>query len=230
MNTTVIILKKLWNFVDSLNNQTKTLLIILLCTLFIVFYTKSSNKIILSDYIDKMEQIEHNADKYTIKIAPKINECITTIQRDDKDCYNVLLLNYHNSKKSIQGIRYLYLNCIAESPKGIEDDQIKQFWTELEYMYYQDELSKIHNQGYLRVEHIDSIKSNFPKLYKKLLISEAQSAAFYPIEGVDSSIGMIVVLYRKPKVYSLGFYNRYISPQIQRLSTLLDYPNLKFND
>jgi hypothetical protein len=45
-------------------------------------------------------------------------------------------------------------------------------------------------------------------------MSEAKSAAFYPIEGIDNPIGMIVVLYRKPKIYSLGFYNRYISPQI----------------
>ncbi len=228
MNTILIILKKIWNFVDQLNARVKTEIIVLFTILFIIFYVNQYNESILSDYFNKVEQINREADEYTIKIAPKIHECVTAIQKEDQDCFNVLLLNYHNSKRSIQGIRYLYLNCIVESPKGINDSQIKQYWSELEYIYYQDELSRIHNSGYLRVSNIDSIKISFPKLYKKLLISEAKSAAFYPIEGIDSSIGMIVVLYRQPKKYNLGFYNSHISPQIQRLSTLLDYPNLKF--
>lgn len=226
MNTLIIILKKCWNFIDRLNDQTKTFIIIICIILFINFYSKNLSESILTDYLYKLEKIDKDADKYTMKISPKINECINSIQRDDPDCFNVLLLNYHNSKKSLQGISYLYLNCIVESPKGINDNYIKQYWKDLEYMYYQDELSKIHNQGYLRIENVDSIKYTFPKLREKLIMSEAKSAAFYPIEGVDNPIGMIVVLYRKHKVYSLGFYNRYISPQIQRLSTLLDYPNI----
>ncbi len=226
MNTLIIILKKCWNFIDRLNDQTKTFIIIICIILFINLHNKNLSESILTDYFYKLEKIDRDADKYTMKVSPKINECINSIQRDDSDCFNVLLLNYHNSKKSLQGISYLYLNCIVESPKGINDNYIKQYWKDLEYMYYQDELSKIHNQGYLRIENIDSIKYTFPKLREKLIMSEAKSAAFYPIEGIDNPIGMIVVLYRKPKIYSLGFYNRYISPQIQRLSTLLDYPNI----
>lgn len=164
-----------------------------------------------------------------MEIAPKINEYVNNIERDDPDCYDVLLLNYHNSKKSLQGIRYLYLNCIAESTKGIEHEAVKKYWSDLEYIYYQDEISKIHNHGYLRIEDIDSIKPHFPKLYKNLLVSEAKSAAFYPIEGLDSPIGMIVVLYKQRKTYRSGFYNSHLSSQIQKLSTLLDYPNLKFD-
>ena len=47
---------------------------------------------------------------------------------------------------------------------------------------------------------------------KKLYISEAKSAALYPIEGVENPIGMIIVLHKQPKKYNLGFYNTNISP------------------
>ena len=55
----------------------------------------------------------------------------------------------------------------------------------------------------------------------------AKAAAFYPIEGIGGSIGMIVVLYPKKKEYYLGYYNEVISRQIQALSSLLDYDNMK---
>lgn len=220
--------KTIWNFVDSLNTQTKTLIIFIIAVLGFLQYSKYLNENIIVDFIKKTEQMEQKADKYTIKIAPKIQDCIKYIQKEDTDCYSVLLLNYHNSKKSIQGIRYLYLNCIAESSKGIYDSPLKQFWSELEYIYYQDELSRIHNQGYLRINNVDDVKQSFPKLYSQLKISGAQSAAFYPIEGIDSSIGIIVVLYKHKKQYNLGYYNSIISPQIQKLSTILDYPNINF--
>lgn len=226
MNFLTTTFKKIWSFIDSLNSQTKTLIIFLIILFGVMYYSQHTNKNIISDYIEQLDRKDQSADQYTITIAPKINDCITSIQKEDQDCFNVLLLNYHNSKKSLQGLRYLYLNCIAESPKGIYDSPIKQYWSELEYIYYQDELSRIHNQGYLRINDIKDIKTSFPKLYHQLVISDAQSAAFYPIEGLDSPIGIIIVLYKHPKIYNLGFYNSKISPYIQKLSTILDYPNI----
>lgn len=221
-------LKRVWNFVDQLNTQLKTIIIVVLVVLLTGFYFNETTKNILSDYIETQEKEDQKLDKYTMEIAPKIHQCIQSIAKEDEDCFNVLLLNYHNSRKSLQGIRYLYLNCIAETPKGIENEQVKQYWSDLEYIYFQDELYKIHNQGFLRIQDIENIKQTLPKFYKKLVVSEAKAAAFYPIEGTESPIGMIVVLYKEPKVYQPGSYMEEISPQIQKLSTLLDYPNLSY--
>lgn len=230
MNILVITFKKAWNIIDKLNTQVKTLIIMLLGILFMIFYTQSLSNTIISDYLKQIEKIDQQADKYTIEVAPKIQQCIDAIQRDNLECENVLLLNYHNSKKSLQGIRYLYLNCIVESIKGVNSNQVKQYWSDLEYMYYQDELSKIHNQGYFEIENIDSVKTQFPKLYKLLLISDAKSAVFYTIEGVESPIGIIIILYKNPRKFNKNNYDSYMSSQIQKLSTLLDYPNLKINE
>ena len=228
MNKAVYFLKRVWNFVDQLNTQLKTIIIVVLVVLLTGFYFNETTKNILSDYIETREKEDQKLDKYTIEIAPKIHQCIQLIAEEDEDCFNVLLLNYHNSRKSLQGIRYLYLNCIAEAPKGIENEQVKQYWSDLEYIYFQDELYKIHRSGFLRIQNIENVRQTLPKLYKKLVISEAKAAAFYPIEGVESPIGMIVVLYKEPMTYQLGSYQKELLPHIQKLSTLLDYPNLSY--
>jgi hypothetical protein len=43
---------------------------------------------------------------------------------------------------------------------------------------------------------------------------KAKSAAIYPIVGVNAPIGFILILYKKEKVYSLGYYNTIIAPNI----------------
>lgn len=222
-------LKKVWDFVNNMNSQVKTLIILILMILWGYSYIMEQNQEIITNYIEHLEKQNIEDENYTLKMAHYINEYVYNIQKSDRDCYNVLLLNYHNSKKSLQGFRYLYLNCITESPKGIEDENLKPYWSNLEYIYYESELNRIRNNGYIRVENIDSMKTAFPKLYKKLLTCEAKAAAFYPIEGISSPIGMIIVLYKEPKQYSLGFYNQNVAPWIQKLSIILDYQNVKNN-
>lgn len=222
-------IKKAWDFINGMNPQVKTLLILILFGCITYTHLLEQNQKIIVDYIEKVEKQNFQDENYTLKMAHYINEYVYNIQKSDRDCYNVLLLNYHNSQKSLQGFRYLYLNCITESPKGLEDESLKPYWNNLEYIYYEGELTRIRNNGYLRVESIEQIKETFPKIYKKLLICDAKAAAFYPIEGINSPIGMVVVLYKHPKEYSLGFYNKNVSPWIQKLSIILDYQNVKNN-
>lgn len=219
--------KKVWNFVNRLDSQLKTVIIIIL--FFCIGYPQivKQNKDALINYFELAEKQNLEDENYALKMSHYINEYIYNIQKGDPDCYNVLLLNYHNSQKSLQGFRYLYLNCLTESPKGIDSENLKVYWSNLEYIYYEDELNKIRNNGYLRIENVDSIKASFPKLHKNLQVSNAKAAAFYPIEGIDSPIGMVIVLYKKQKSYSLGYYNSNIAPWIQKLSTILDYQNVK---
>lgn len=220
-------LKKIWDFVNGLNSQFKTFIIVSFLVIGGIVYVKQYNQTIIKDYIEVVEEQERAAEEYTLELAPFINECVLEIQKNDEDCQNVLLLNYHNSKKSLQGFRYLYLNCITEKPKGLDSEPVKMYWHELEYIYYEDELSRIHDNGSLLINHIDSVKHSFPKIYRKLISCNAKAAAFYPLEGVRTPIGMIIVLYKEPNHLHDFEYINNVSPQVQRLSTLLDYPNIK---
>lgn len=205
-------LKKIWDFINGLNSQLKTAIIVvmLLGTGFV--YMKYYNQTVIKDYIEVVEDQERAAEEYTLELAPFINECVLEIQKNDEDCQNVLLLNYHNSKKSLQGFRYLYLNCITEKPKGLDSEPVKMYWHELEYIYYEDEISRIHDNGSLLVHNVDSVKKSFPKIYRKLMSCNAQAAAFYPIEGVRTPIGMIIILYKEPNILHDSEYINNVSP------------------
>jgi len=39
----------------------------------------------------------------------------------------------------------LYLSCIAESPKELDTPLLKPHWDKIDYIYYADELVRIHN-------------------------------------------------------------------------------------
>lgn len=145
----------------------------------------------------------------------------------DREASNVILLNYHNTLTSSNGLSYRYLTALTEKKRGIDSKNCLKYWKELEFINYEEEFTKIISNHYLRMDSIDAYESRFPKITELLRMCNAESAAFYPIQGIEGSIGMIIVLYPKKKEYYLGYYNEVISRQIQALSSLLDYDNMK---
>ena len=77
------------------------------------------------------------------------------------------------------------------------------------------------------MDSIESYKKSLPNLVELLQLCDTHSAAFYPIQGVDCYIGMLVVLYPEKKTYHLGYYQSVITPSIQPLAILLDYNSMK---
>lgn len=215
-----------FKWIDKIPSAIKTILIVVLFGLLAINYIKTQNEEILRQYSQFTEMKEEKAEQYTLDTASDINRCVGDIAKRDTAAYNVLLLSYHNTQKSLQGYRYVYLNCLTEKPKGLDAEPLREYWTNLEYIYYEDELSKIHNNEFLRIADIENIKSTMPKLYRKLKLSGAKSAAFYTIEGAKNPIGMIVLLYNNNKDYYLGYYMEVISADIQKLAVLLDYQTI----
>lgn len=219
-------LKKLWNFVSNLTSETKTIIIFILLILCLnpiyrEYYEHTLIKSIGEAFNKQKEQTLKEED-YGFKYAPYVAQCIDNIKDKDTDCSNVLLLSYHNTKHSLQSFSYIYLDCIRESVKDQSDDYVSDYWQSLQYINYQEELNKINDITYLQVDNINKIKYSFPRLYKKLLQSNAQAVGIYPIEGIRNPIGLIVVIYDSPKKYADDYYKKVISPQIQKLSTILD--------
>lgn len=212
-----------FKLINKLPSCAKTVIIVGLFGLLAVNYIKTQNETILRQYNAFMEMKEQKAEQYTLETASDINRYIGSIAEKDTSAYNVLLLNYHNTQTSLQGYRYLYLNCLTEKPKGLETEPLREFWTNLEYIYYEDELRKIHSNEYLRIPDIEMIRASMPKFYKRLKLSGAKSAAFYTIEGTRSPIGLIVILYKDTKEYPQDYYMKVLSLEVQKLAVLLDY-------
>ena len=215
-------IKYLWGILNKIRPETRNVIIIFLFgwILYSQIIGETGNQI-----REKFEQeviCNKKAEQYSMETAVEINRQIQSIAEIDKDAFDVLLLNYHNNTQSLQGYKYLYLSCLTEAPRSVDTPTLRQQWNRLDYIYYADELSKIHNQSYVKFIDIEQMKESLPKLYRLVKASEAEAITFYTLEGHDSQIGMIVLLYKAPKKYDYR-YTGSILPHIQKLALLLDY-------
>lgn len=214
-------LKKFLVIFSKVNVDNKILLVLIALMLFNTNIS-NINKIERLLEGEKLEKIE--AERYTERVTPIINTQIQYILMSDPDATNVILLNYHNNNHSSQGFSYKYITYLTEKFKDDENMHEEEF-KELSYLNYGEEFSKIHNLKYLKVDSLSELQESFPKLYRKIKSCNAKSVAFYPIEGVQEPVGMIIVLYKNnPSNIDLI---KALSPRIQRLAILLDYNQFK---
>ena len=220
-------LEAIYGWINRIGPNTKTIIIIVLTIVCLEINFRDHTKLILKDYSELVQEDKQLAEEYTKMITPTVNGYIEDILIKDEDASNVLLLNYHNTLTSTHGLSYCYITSLTEKKRGLETKSCARIWKELEYIKYGDELGRINDNEYLRMDTCAKYAHSFPNLYELLQYSKAESAAFYPIVGDGGPIGMVVVLCPKPKQFYLGYYNKVISFPIQRLASLLDYNTLK---
>ena len=215
-------LKKCWELLNKINPETRSLIIILLFGW--ILYSQITSETAKQIEEKHRQEIVKNkkAEQYSMNTAIEINEQIQLIADKDKNAFDVILLNYHNNTQSLQGYKYLYLSCLTEAPRTLDTPALKQQWNKLDYIYYADELAKIHGQSFVQFEDIEQMGRNLPKLYRLVKASDAQAVSFFTIEGHNSQIGLVVLFYKEYRKYDYQFA-RGILPCIQRLAILLDY-------
>lgn len=216
-------LETIYKWIYNLGPNIKTMLIITLSICILGILSKNYTKSILTDYSEQVKEDKLLAEEYTKTITPYVNDYCERILSKDKEASNVLLLNYHNTLVSTNGLSYRYLTSIVEKRQGLNSKSCMKIWKELDYINYGEEIERINQSSYLRIDSIDNYKKTLPNLVELLRLSKAHSAAFYPIHGIDGPIGMIVILYPKDKAYYLGYYQSVITPSTQPLAILLDY-------
>lgn len=214
--------KKCWELLNKINPETRSLIIILLFGW--ILYSQITSETAKQIEEKHRQEIVNNkkAEQYSMNTAIEINEQVQLIADKDKNAFDVILLNYHNNTQSLQGYKYLYLSCLTEAPRTLDTPTLKQQWNKLDYIYYADELAKIHGQSFVQFENIEQMGYNLPKLYRLVKASDAQAVSFFTIEGHNSQIGLVVLFYKEYRKYDYQFA-RGILPCIQKLAILLDY-------
>lgn len=220
-------LEAIYAWINNLGPNVKTIIIIILSVIVVETSFRSHTKLILQDYTEQVQWEKYLAEEYTKIISPSINEYIERILVQDKDASNVILLNYHNTLVSTHGLSYRYLTALTEKKRGLDTKSCLRIWRELEYINYGDEIEKINENRSLRMDSIQQYSTSLPNLVELLQRSNAKSAAFYRLSGVDGPVGMLVVIYPMKKEYYLGYYQSIMAPSLQPLTTWLDYNSVK---
>lgn len=220
-------LEAIYGWINNLGPNVKTIIIIVLSIIVLETGFRGRMKLILQDYTEQVQQEKYLAEEYTKIISPSINEYIERILVQDKEVSNVILMNYHNSLVSTHGLSYRYLTALTEKKRGLNTRSCLRIWKELEYTNYGDEIEKINESKSLRMDSIQQYSTSLPNLTELLQRSEAKSAAFYTLSGVNGPVGMLIVIYPVRKEYYLGYYQSIIAPSLQPLTTWLDYNSVK---
>lgn len=216
-------LQKLYTFVSKLSSDTKNFVIIIMFFIISILAYEDLGDKIAKQTVQTSVETKLRAEEYSMEMTPKINSIARQIVLSDGDVCNVILMSYHNTQTSSQGFSYRYITGLTEEGTWEHTKSYFSNWRELSAINFGDELAKIHRLKYLRVDSVDAMKTEYPKLYYQVKDSEAQSAAFYPIERRDSPVGMIVILYKGVKQYDLGYYIKTIKPHVEELADILDY-------
>ena len=217
-------IKKVWECLNKIHPETRSLIILLLFGYILYSQITVSTRRMINENQQKEIVANKDAEKYSMETAIELNHQVQLIAEIDKDAFDVILLNYHNNTQSLQGYKYLYLSCLTEAPRCLDTPLMKSQWNKIDYIYYADELAKIHSQGFLQFGDVEKMGPTLPKLYRLIKASEAEAVTFFPIEGHNAPIGLVVIFYKEGKKYDYA-YAQGILPCIQRLAVLLDYEN-----
>ena len=189
-------------------------------------YTASGVKSVISNNKNIEKQDKYDREQYVVEIATHVNKLIYNILNMDPNADNVILLNYHNTLLSSNGLSYKYLTGICEQFQGIDSKPCMQEWKELDYINYGEEIQKINAQKYMMLEDNDESLRNFPKFTWVMHNSGIKVAHFYPIIGAKEPVGMLVIGYRDAATQiDIEYFRKIIYPTIQPLASLLDYDN-----
>ena len=175
-----------------------------------------------------MYQIEEREqEEYTLRMSDYINTALLEISERDGETYDVVLLQYHNTKKTLQGLSYIYLDCYTEYKSEPSRISAKKFFKDLDYVTYLDELQTIYQSSFVRCNSMEEFKNKFPRLYYDAFrYLDNKALAIYPLKGVHGYLGMIVLLYDKPRKYYDGYTEKVITPSAEQLCAILDYNNV----
>lgn len=217
------ILSKVYSFISGLGSNTKNLIIIIMFFIISILSYKDMGDRILDGSAKYNIELKEKAENYSKQMTPTIREHIYHVLLNDPDASNVILLSYHNTQTSSQGFSYRYITGLLEEARWDKTEPYIDNWRELSAINYGNELDKIHKIGYLRVDSLEGIKADYPKLYFKLKECNVKSAGFYPIHSRNNQVGMILILYKNYKQYDLGYYMRTLSPCIGELYGILNY-------
>lgn len=223
-------LKTIWEWLTKLSPDFLRFLVIVLILFIFVNYNIDGIKHIFNQHFKTEARLKQDMEEYTVEITPKISKLIYDIRSGDSKISNIILLNYHNTLVSSHGLAYKYLTGLYEDFQGDDTRPCINDWKELDYMNYGEEISKITAARFLIMQNIENYRNTYPKFVYLLEKENKKSAVFCPIIGVDSSVGMIVVLYNDIITQeSIDNLKVKMGPVLQPLAVMLDY-NFKKNN
>lgn len=103
-----------------------------------------------------------------------------------------LVLEYSNGVSNLVGVPFLYATATAEVITPGTDIVSAQY-QRIPLNLFSGFIYKIEREGFIFISDLESIKCEYPILYKMLKENEVREIAFAAIQGEDEVVGIVVV-------------------------------------
>ncbi len=103
-----------------------------------------------------------------------------------------LVLEYSNGTSNLVGVPFLYATATAEVVTPGTDIVSAQY-QRIPLNLFSGFIYKIEREGFIFISDLESIKCEYPILYKMLKENEVREIAFAAIQGEDEVVGIVVV-------------------------------------
>ncbi len=103
-----------------------------------------------------------------------------------------LVLEYSNGVSNLVGVPFLYATATAEVVTPGTDIVSAQY-QRIPLNLFSGFIYKIEREGFIFISDLESIKCEYPILYKMLKENEVREIAFAAIQGEDEVVGIVAV-------------------------------------
>lgn len=138
----------------------------------------------------------------------------------------VAIFEYHNGGYNLTGLPFLHVSLSVQRNKLGVDELSKDFDNIL-VSSIPDFINDIDKNVIHFVPDIEELKPLFPRLYRELIGDEMSSAIFCSLEGINDQIGFLMLSFKQPIEQSKSKVTKELIKKTQKISTLLDYKNVK---
>lgn len=201
----------------------------LLAGVYITFSKSSLGKFIDKKFIERIEEEKaahkqgNNLRKEFTKNVHEILENLAT----DTDADRALVMEFSNGTSNLVGLPFLFMSAAAEVVTP-NTPPVGPNYQRLNLSIAANFLIDLEDHGYVYIEDLKAEQDKYPILAHLMLPNNVKSAFFYSLQGVDETIGFLVITTTTMNGKTIDKYEAmpYIARAAQKVSTLLNFTEL----
>lgn len=201
----------------------------LIAAVYIVFSKSSLGKVIDKKFSEKLEG-EKATHKEGNRLRKQFSKDVHEILQDLAEhtaTDRALVFEYSNGTSNVVGLPFLFMSAAAEVVTP-NTQPVGANYQKVNVAIASKFLLQLEEEGYIYIPDLDATRNEFPILSYLMAPNNVKSAFFYSLQGVDETIGFLVITTIKSsdKIINVHLAMPLMARAAQKVSTLLNFSEL----
>lgn len=179
-----------------------------------------------SEKLEKEKEAHIEGNKFRKKFTKEVHEILEEVAYET-DADRALVFEFSNGTSNLVGLPFLFMSAAAEVVMP-NVQPVSALYQKVNISIAAKFLLSLEEHGYIYIEDLQKDKDAYPILAYLMLPNNAKSALFYSLQGVDETIGFIVITTVTSSNKILDKYESIpvVARAAQKVSTLINFNEL----